>query len=311
MNLAADTKVFLLPYNHQGSEYDIIRLPLSNNTQPSFLVRDGEIFELRQTGARNRWLHNDRSVSLPRTNGAVKSLMVETYDTGGVLQSPNVIVATKFDLCFVFIPIMAASDTFSKRYISYEDVLDTIGSQHLWMGHLSDAVIIGSISKICEIVVENRETFYKYSPAKTVTMLAKKVQNVELALGLHQTVLEDCIRLQLHDPSSVSSDVPEDIHNLAVRQHALDLVTCYVPLELRALVMAELGADFGPLETYSKELRLKKKAIDAAEKTMDEVAAATASAKKANAKKTGKNVAKKTTKVAVGKGALDSFFKRS
>lgn len=312
MLVHSDTKIFLLPAQLENSEFDIIRLPLANKTIASFLVKDNEVFELRSVGSRNPWLKNDKTVTLPRTGGAVKSLIIETGDAGAVLQSPDMIMATKFDLSFVFITIMAQTDTFSKRYISYEDILDTIGSQNPWINDLSDTLIVNCLGKLCETVVENQETFYKYSSEKTAEMLSQKVKKLETVVSHSSFVINDTIRQLLHDPTSANSEIPNDIYGLAVMQHCIDLVCCYVPFTVRELVVTKMGCDFGPLDAYTKQLKQKKKALDVAEQTMNEVAASTASAKKSmkvNAKTKTKK--KQVAKVAVGKGALDGFFKRS
>lgn len=315
MLVHSDTKIFLLPASLESTELDIIKLPLANKSEASFLVKDNQVFELRSVGSRNPWLKNDKSVTLPRTGGAVKSLILETDESGAVLQSPDMIMATKFDMSLVFITIMAETDTFSKRYISYEDILDTIGSQHSWINILSDTLIINCLGKLCETVVENQETFYKYSSEETAEMLSEKVKGLEKVISNSSFVIDDTIRQLLHDPTSANSEIPSDIYSLAAMQHCIDLVCCYIPFTVRELVVTKLGCDFGPLDAYTKELKQKKKALDAAEQTMNEVAAATVSAKKANGKSNLKSNAKtkkkQPAKVAVGKGALDGFFKRS
>lgn len=310
MLVSGETKIFLLPSELESGEFDIIRLPLSNKTTSSFLAKDNEVYELRQVGSKNPWLKNDKSVTIPRTGGAVKSLIIEHGESGSVLQSPDMIVATKFDLSFVFINIMIGNDTFSKRFISYEDILDTIGNQNEWISSLSDSLIVNCINKICDTVVENQESFYKYSPEKTTKMLLDKVSKVESVLNSSNSSLSDHIRQQLYDPTSIDSKIPTNIYGLALKQHAVDLVCCYAPVSLREEVKKQLNCDFGALEEYMKQLKQKKKAVDAAEQTMNDIAASTNNAKKANAKtKLQKKVT--TKKVAVGKGALDSFFKRS
>ncbi|EDK37635.2 hypothetical protein PGUG_01733 [Meyerozyma guilliermondii ATCC 6260] len=317
MLVHSDTRIFLLPASLESTQLDIIQLPLANKSVASFLVKENQVFELKNLGSKNPWLKNDKSVTLPRTGGAVKSLIIETDESGAVLQSPDMIMATKFDLSFIFITIMAESDTFSKRYISYQDILDTIGSQNPWINDLSDTLIINCLGKICETVVENQETFYKYSSEKTAEMLSEKVNKLEKSISNSSFVINDTIRQILHDPSSANLEIPSDIYNLAVMQHCIDLVCCYIPFKVRESVIKKMGSDFSPLDAYMKELKQKKKALDAAEQAMNEVAASTANAKKANAKLNGKANGKtkpkkkQVAKVAVGKGALDGFFKRS
>lgn len=319
MNIHEGTKVILLP--KEKGLYSIIKLPniLDQKSFKSYLLRDDQLFELREIKGDNRYLPNDsKRPVIPNTGLSVKSFIFESEENGCVVQSPNLIVSTKFNLVYYLMSIMYNNDSFAKRFITFEDFSDTISSlfeYNSWVGAIPMKIYKSALSEICETIEENDEIFYKYSNAKVIEYLNRKVSQLLAYLGSQSDLsIIMKIKQELYRPiSEGSNDIPSDILQLSIIRHSIDLICgSYTPIEIRNQVMNNEGYEFDKLNAYLKDIQAQRKELELVESNMNAVVETTTKVetKKNDAKK--KVVRKKEVKkVAVGKGALDGFFKKA
>lgn len=319
MNVHEGTKVILLP--KEKGVYSIVKLPNASDQKSfkSYLLRDDQLFELREIKGDNSYLPNDsKRPVIPNTGLSVKSFIFESEENGCVVQSPNLIVSTKFNLVYYLISIMYNNDSFAKRFITFEDFSDTISSlfeNNSWVGAIPVKMYKSALSDICDTIEENDEIFYKYSTKKVIEYLNRKVSQL---LAYLSTQLDFSIILkikqELYKPiSEGSNDIPSEILQLSIIRHSIDLICgSYTPIEIRNQLINNGGYEFDKLNAYLKDIQIQRKELELVESNMNAVVETTTKVetKKKDSKK--KVVRKKEVKkVAVGKGALDGFFKKA
>lgn len=319
MNIHEGTKVILLP--KEKGLYSIIKLPnvLDQKSFKSYLLRDDQLFELREIKGDNRYLPNDtKRPVIPNTGQSVKSFIFESEANGCVVQSPNLIVSTKFNLVYYLMSIMYNNDSFAKRFITFEDFSDTISTlfeYNAWVGAIPMKMYKSALSEICETIEENDEIFYKYSNAKVIEYLHRKVSQL-LAYLSSQSDLSIILKIkqELYRPiSEGSNDIPSDILQLSIIRHSIDLICgSYTPIEIRNQVMNNERYEFDKLNAYLKDIQAQRKELELVESNMNAVVETTTKVE-TKKKDTKKKVVRKKEikKVAVGKGALDGFFKKA
>lgn len=307
MEIDDSSKVFIIPDGE--TSFKILHLPFGD-VQKSVLVTEKSIFELREiTGFSSFEAHPEPK--LP-SGGAVKSFIFENKDSsnqGSVLRSPNVIACSKFNLIFFIIRLMyQRADMYSSRYQTFSDTLDNFqGSQSTpeWIDVLGERMR-EPIKLICDSIEENGEEFYKFSLSKVINFLAEKVDLLKsLLLASPNSALARKIRSSLH--SSIS-EPPADIVELQTLRFAVDLIfESYLTESLKLEFLKTKNIDFVTLTDYLHSLEKKLKEIAAVESNMTSVVESTTKAR-GNGKQALKSKKKVAKKVAVGKGALDSFF---
>lgn len=319
MNVDEGTKVILLP-KYEGL-YKIIKLPniLEQKSLKPYLLHKDQLYELREIKGDNPYLANEKKRPvIPHSGESVKSFIFESTTNGCVIQSPNLIVSSKFNLVYYLISIMHNNNSFSKRFITIEDFLDSISSifeNNEWVNAILMLMYTSALSKICETIEENDEMFYKYSNDKVVEYLNNKVTQLVTYLSANSDLsIMYKIKQELYDPiSEGSNEIPLDILQLSVAKHSIDMICgSYTPVEVRDQVLNNGSYDFEKLKTFLKNIQIKRKELELVESNMNEVVETTTKVevKKNDSKK--KVVKKKQVKkVAVGKGALDGFFKKA
>lgn len=304
MDLDETSKVIILPKDQKS--FEILHLPWGE-TEKSILVTETSIYELREvTGFSSYETHPEPK--LP-SGGAVKSIIIESDSQGFVLRSPNVIACSKFNLIYFVLRLMYARvDLYSARFQTFDDILDSFKGSN-WVDQLRGR-LEEPFRTICESILENGDEFFKLSMPKVLNFLAEKVEQVSsLLLKSPEFALARKVRSTLH--SSLETP-PAEIVELQTLRYSVDLVFgSYLNDKLKKEYMDAKNVDFSKLTDFLHEQAKKLRDLAVVEENMTTVAQATAKAK-ANGKatKTTKTTKKITKKVAVGKGALDGFFKR-
>lgn len=319
MTVDSNTKTILLPKN--CGPYKIIKLPdlLNESVLKPYLLNETQLYELREINGCNPYLPNDnKRPVIPKTGESVKSIIFESSDQGYVVQSAKLIVSSKFNLVYYLISIMYNNESFSKRFITFEDFSDTISSiykDNEWVSTIPTDLFTISLSEICETIEENGETFYKYSNDKVIEYMDSKVNELICFLSSRSDLsIMSKIKQELYRPiEEGNNEIPSDILHLSILKHSIDLICgSYTPNEIKINLMKSKNYNFDKLETYFKELRSKRKEIELVESNMNSIVESSSKAattKKAEAKNKPKK--KEAKKVAVGKGALDGFFKKA
>lgn len=338
MTVDSQTKIIVLP--DQYSTFKIINLPNPAElvTKKSYLLAEDDsaykIFELREVNGNNPYSSNN--ILLPKSSDSVKSWIIETSVQNGpklsstvvsggyILQSPNLIVSSIFNPAYLLASIFCThAATFSKRFITIEDFIDTLSGlyEDLWVQELPQSLYSDCLPLVCDTIVENGETFYKFSMPVTLTFLKSKVaklvehflsSDLKLAPGGQPQFLQH-IKSKLYERNQDQTSIPEDILRLAVEKHVVDLIlgSYCLPSVLDEYLKTQ-ASDFSKYDLHLKELEQKKKDLAMVEQNMNDIAESSAKAS-ANSKSKKKPDPKKkpVKKVAVGKGALDGFFKKA
>ncbi|KAK6457285.1 ribonuclease H2, subunit B [Scheffersomyces xylosifermentans] len=322
----ANSRVILLPKSSETSSYQLVDIPIPRDlsrTKP-YLVNEGNdqktsIYDLSEVKNDNPYTVQD-NVPVLKNGDPVKSFIFEASgEEGAVIQSGKVLVANKFDITWLLISIFYSKDQFTKNFITVEDVMDKLAAifsqNDKWVHTLSDQCYSESLVKICESIVENREMFYKFSIEKTFEFVKNKVELLREFIAKGENSIITNIKGKLTDKTAAIQDIPETILALMILRYSVDFVCdSYVGSKFKKEFLTYTKYDFTELDNYLTELQDKQKNLQVVEANMNAVAqssAQTSSKKKKEDSKKKTTLKKVVKKVAVGKGALDGFFKKA
>jgi ribonuclease H2 subunit B len=303
MSVSAESRIVVLPNDHPS--FTVVTLPRPSDLTTSFtcLVAGSQLYEVRQLSG-----HNPRvpGIVLP-SNVAVKSWILEPADaaTGLVLQLPLLVVASKFNPAYLLISLLHGAE--SDRYVTCEDVVDTLAARHgapAWIAHISDT-FPAALAAICDTLSENGDIFYRFSHARAVAFLDARVQRLASLLGSAAAAdfqIVRHIKSALYLAAETEADIPPLVLEQAIAAHCLELVRLYCLPAVAAAVTR-------PTDVYTAHLALmEEKRRDLA---LVEANTPAPTAKPKPKPKPTKPRAAKAAKIPVGKGALDTFFKRA
>lgn len=305
MTIEAESKIFVLPAGK--TEYEFFNLNF-RGARKTIVVSGADLFEIREVGPSSSF---DARPEVKFPSGEpVKSFIFESSDgsPGFVKQSANVLTLSKFDIIFPTILSLEAHLTNkSERFKTEEDLLDDI-SASLGGESLHIAIqtsIVQALAKICETLDENGEKYYRVSQAKIMAVLDQKVKALlTLLLTGKAPALGAFIEESL---GGVEAIAPRDIVELQTLRFSIDYVfDSYLSQDLKNMYYETCTVNFDQLDKFISERNLREKARVAVEENRAAITGNKRTANKASDK--SKPSKKKAVKVAVGKGALDSFF---
>lgn len=312
------TRAILLPGNQ--SDFKIIRIPdLYNKISGLYLICNSQIYELKEIRGGSKQIRTKK-------DEAVKSIILESKTGNGyVLQSANIIVATKFSLVYLLISIMWDNEMFRKRFITYEDFIDSLVAlleTSEWVEAIPENLLKQSLTKICDRIEENGENFYKYSQERVFDFIDEKVQKLAACIKSNpKFVFLSKISEELIPPIEPpeTEKIPLQILDSSIIRHAINFVCgSYLPVQLKNQFIEDRKYDFEALDQYLQKIRTQKDAYNVSQGYQDSIVADAKANRNSKANKNGKNDKKRTQgkkkpveKVAVGKGALDGFFKKA
>ncbi|KAI5959162.1 uncharacterized protein KGF55_005505 [Candida pseudojiufengensis] len=331
MNIDKDTRVIILPKlanesektdTNQTQEYKIINLPTPSDLTKfkSYLIyeKSNKIYELNIIKGENS------SITL-KNGDAVKSIIIESIDPqlnggggGGVLQSANIIIGSAFNFTFLLISIFERHvENFNNLFKTIEDIRDSLSSlEGDWIYEINYDIYKQNLNNICDEILENDTLFYKYCSRKSIEWINNKIlslQNYILTSSNNNTILRKII-LELNDSTQLNHIIDENLIKQNSLIYSIDYICdSYLPF-MKEKLIDYYNYDFHLVENYLIELKQKQKNLEIIENNMNEINSITANTinnknKNNNKKKNGsKNQSKK---VAVGKGALDGFFKKA
>lgn len=309
LDIDKTSKVIILPEHVLSLKI----LRIKNESFSRNLATSGsDIYELREVGKSSQF--DSRCEPRLPSGDAVKSMVLESVnsgDLGAVIQNPNMIYCTKFNIAYLCLRWMGARDSYSFRYHTFDDLLDDFVSWlqvSLAQELPSEAIKVG-IESICDFIQENEETFYKFAPQKAHRFLVLKIlllkdtiaANPDFAINLH-------IRSKL---STSTEQPPEEIIDLHIHRYSIDFVFgSYLTDDMKKSFLEIYETSFSKLDHYLAELARSQAARAAVDNNLSSFVAS-AKKEKATEAKLSKKARKPTgKKVAVGKGALDSFFSK-
>lgn len=246
--MEADSKVLLLPKGKQVESYRIIRVPESQDlekTIPILLDLDSKTYLVGEIDG-----NSTKGVQL-KSGGAVKSFIFENCDSNGggfVLQSPNTLVTNMFDPTYLFISLLYCNpDLFSKRFITYEDLSDQIGSKYgPWIHEFDQVQVMKCLEQICETIEEGDEPFYKFLEIKAATFVHERIEKLRSYIASHPKLsVHSIIRDRIVPPHQEVSDVPASVVEASIQHTALDMVCdSYLLPVMKAVIIKQFQYNF-------------------------------------------------------------------
>lgn len=305
MELDDGTKLILLPAGY--SSFDIISLP-SRNSKKKVLATTDQLFELREVHGSSGY--DARPEPKLPSGEAVKSTILENKDSpqGAVLKSPVILTCTPFNIVYYVLNAMYEhKDVYTSRFHTLEDILDSL---HLLPCHKTLSTKIEQcLDLICSTIEENGDQYYKLLLQKAFHFIQQKVERLKLLIkNSPDFVLTGNIAASF----CTSGDTPApEVVDLQTTKYCIDMIFgSYLSETLKKRYLDYALIDLSPLDAYFKEIESKKRALAAIEENMESVVLVTQRAITKNSK--SKTTTKKpVNKVAVGKGALDSFFRKA
>lgn len=328
MIVDSKTKLIILPNSFDISNdeiFNIIKLPYGNGQIKQILVNTSDpnnlqLYELREIKGNNAYLNSEnKRITIPKTGVAVKSFIFENEDQGQVIQSPDLIVSSKFNFFYYLVLVTYQNkEKFTKSFITYEDFVDKLNDisngENKWIQQI-EPVLIRNMKIICEEVNENGECFYKLSIDNVLKTLNNKINKLFEFLNKNELSITKKIKQELYIDTN-NNEIPKKILNLSILNYSIDLIfESYLNKSLKEEFKKFNDINFTELSDYIKELQEKKKAIEIVESNMNSIITTTNSTssktKEAQSTLNKKKSGKQVKKVAVGKGALDGFFKKA
>ncbi|WEJ95332.1 hypothetical protein PSN45_002847 [Yamadazyma tenuis] len=267
-------RTILLPKEVESSTYTLVSLPDYRDISKSskYLVSCGSLFELKSVSS------DPKSIIFEN----------ETDQDGIVVESPEIIMATKFNVVYLLISTLYNQS--SSSYISLENFIDN----HEWIGNVPEALVEDALEKICDKITENGEFFYKVNQEKTKEFIKSKIESVKQQLSSSKLMTQ--IKMSLY--VDTETEIPMGMEDQEILYLANEMISSHLSISL------ELH-DFEDLLKYKKgiqaRLTAKSMVMEAQKPTKHQP-------------KTGKaakgKVKKPVVKVAKGKGALDMLFKK-
>lgn len=198
------------------------------------------------------------------------------FESGYVMENSEIILSSKINPTYLLI---SALFDFQK-YITLYDIADKFP----WIEHINEKYL----HEITESIEENGETFYKISKPKVTSYLKQRIEGIQRTLD--QTKLVNFMKMELYVNSE--SEVTDEIWALQLWNTSVNFVWDYLSIPKYGEFI-----DLEKLSAHKAEIRNKLNV-----NTM-----MTQQSTKKEEKK--KPVKKPVKKVAVGRGALDAFFK--
>lgn len=206
-----------------------------------------------------------------------------------------------------------------KRLLSYEDLTDSIYEKNKFIELLAKDYNI-NLKPLLELICDSSsipsmdsddddedQFFYKISIEKIKKIIIQKVDGLVEMLSLKESFKSLKIRMETMFPNGV----PDDIKLLIWRQQAISLLSNYID---QWYIDISVTYNFELLDKFIDEKKEQERAQEMIEESIQQLHEGTAAVLSAQKSKKAKVVKKptkpKTPPVAVGKGALDMFFKK-
>lgn len=304
------TRVLVVP----DGVLELALLRIDNGViKKTIAIAGDQVYEIREMGPPSQY--DSRPEPCLPSGGPVKSIIlesVESGDQGAVLKNPNVLNCTRFNLIYPTLAWMGVKrDVYASRYHAFDELVDEFAN---WLQVLPQVLPRGAmnscVESICDSIVENSELYYKLSSTKMQAFLASKVEALKTKLLANPhfsltTLIHESLAL---DGSTQATD---EILQLQCHKFSVDFIFgSYLNETLKSEFLQNSGVDYSKLDEFMRNQDLALKARKVVENNRASVANSTNKQKaneSSNSKKTKKQPAKK---VAIGKGALDSFFKQ-
>ncbi|KAG7695254.1 hypothetical protein KL951_003696 [Ogataea haglerorum] len=268
------------------------------------VVNSGRVYELNKANFKDP--HNTAQ-KLTKKQQPLKTIFLAALDVSKdslmVGKNCELWIATKYNPVYLLLDFFTnALSRENVRMVSFQDLLEQFERSETLQDLVDNGIDLQQpLLQICESVDENGETFYKPSMHKIVGYLSSKVDRLAQNLP---SALVAATKKKLVLPGFEPTD---EVLQVRRKLLAIELIGSYVDAkyleELKKLYPTEV------LDSYMVEYKKKEQMTALAEENINTLNGMNAANPKK--RKVEKKVARKEVKkVAVGKGALDGFFKR-
>lgn len=287
------TKVILLPkeieksqdpQNH-GQGIQVVELPHFKdlNRSKKYLVASDKLYDLKAIDGKS----------------SPKSIIFENDTEGRIHELEQVLITTEYNFTYLLISLLLARSggtTKQRNFITIENLIDN----HDWLNKLPYKLIQKGLDNICDVLEQLDEFFYKVNPQKIDQFITTKIHKIIQYLQGGQTSLVSKLKVNLYIDSE--TEIPDNYMDLELRYQAIQLIKQNLVDDVDVPVLNE---DFDELLTYKQEIvkKLTTRQLMASQPVVEAKPKPSNNAIKSKQKKPVK-------KVAVGKGALDSFFSK-
>ncbi|VEU21848.1 DEKNAAC102875 [Brettanomyces naardenensis] len=306
------------------NSFKLVLLPNSRSTYTSLKLKnpvgqeigeylisqpEGKLYSLNKTDFKDSYNEKQR---LTKNSQPLTSLLltrsVQSASPGCLLigKAPEIYIATAFNQIYFLLSFFVA---FLKqdhlRLLSYDDLMEKFEESETLESLISQGISFkGSLERICDTVEEGGETFHKVSKSKVIEYLKQRV--TKIVGNFPASVGSQVTRKLTGNVSSGSLDLTDDIIRLSRTRSAINLLSSYVDDYYLRLLLKEY--DFRTLDSYMEQLARIEEMNKVAEDNLQVLNERMNESGGKKRKPVGKKQ-KVVKRVAVGKGALDMFFK--
>lgn len=282
----------------------------------SLAVTEEHIYELRELGPVSEF-DNKGWPQLPGGE-ALRSIILEPIPNksmGAVLSDPNFIALAKFDMVFPFITWVTSDPNFNlSRAHTSEDITEGFLSsiEYTQPLQLLELYVLDCIDRTCESVEEHGEQFFKASQTKMHHLIAEKI------FRMRDVLLENPSYILINKVKGNFLDTHVEVPKIVFEQQVLKFCTdfvfgTYLDETIREEHDKHMGQDYSELQSFLKSQEERQQSATIAELNLSTIhvkAKPESADRQKNNMNPVKATKKRSSKIAVGKGALDHFFKK-
>ncbi|AOA61078.1 Ribonuclease H2 subunit [Komagataella phaffii CBS 7435] len=296
--------------------------------------QNNQLYELKRFNGEHDNPHSKKHRAVYDHRGfMIRSLIFAEKESidGYVVENSEILVATKFNVIYLLLKYFIMTElrgmnineldesNQSGRFLNFDDLIEQLQENSVFQGLPEEffGSLEPSLSEICKVIREGDENYYRVSPAAIFQFLNRKVEALQKNLLETENTVKQFLSSKLSKPidqgSTKEEEVPLEILDLATKRAAVQLISTYLPQSLGNCLLGQFEKDW---ETLSNHQLLVEKAFQERQIAEENLAKLNESIGNSSSyfgkRKNQKTLAApkpKVKKVAVGKGALDGFFR--
>lgn len=310
-------RIVLVPQKNGSSSYTSLKLrgPVGDEEREYLIEHpSNELYSINKTNFKDSY--NPKQKLTPHSE-PIKSILVtksECHDLEEpcliVGQQPEMYVVTQFNpiyfLLSFFIPYLQRD---SIRMLTMEDLGEKFEESDSLGELIRNKVPLQSqLTKICDTVDENGDTFYRISKNKVVEYLKSKIENI--VKDFPSSIASKLINMLTSGIQEDQLKPTDEILRENQIKTSIQLLSSYV--DDYYLDLVRKAYSFDELNDYTKKLAKFREMNMIAEenlRSLNENQSKERGRKRSKKEPARKSKKKAVKKVAIGKGALDMFFR--
>ncbi|CDK29650.1 unnamed protein product [Kuraishia capsulata CBS 1993] len=319
-------------FSETGEPLHLSRLSLPHPKDEhscTFLVDEKNkcLYELKKVNFYNPHLPVSKRPITTTKGECLNSLIVETVgsEDGMVIEEPEIFVASKFNLVYMLLAFFEqniknlaydADTSTGSRFISFEDMserlLDDTDSplKDLPACFFEQDTIGRAFELLCDTMGEPDDLYYKLSLQKVISFLRSRVERI--CEKFPESIMDSILKSKINAPSGKSEELDPETVRCCQKIYAIQLLGSYLSDFYVEQVSVCFRDDLNRGKDHLAKMASLHQEQRMAQQGIDELSASLSST---NGSKKRKPVVQQkkvpVKKIAVGRGALDGFFKRA